>query len=381
MRLALVVLAVALTSCSSTRPPADPVAARLDHHAPRLIEAYGIAGIGVGVLRDGDLAWTRYYGEQRPGVPASAETVFNTASVSKTVTAEAFLALDEAGLFGLDDPIAPYVRHPDLADDPRYDLLTPRILLSHRSGLLNWPHSYDDGRLAFVRDPGTAYGYSGAGVELAVRAAEARLGQDYEAVLREHVFGPAGVREMGMGVEDWLDGRLATPMDEGGVYRPVAELNPNLTPGAPGDWNGADDLLTTVEAYATLLAHVLDDGPRAAARTTVLTSLDGDPIYDCEPTPAVRCPDAYGHSVGWMAYDYGDHTVLLHAGSDAGEQALVYGSPETGDGAVIFVNGAAGFLAVAQILDLLGQEPAFSAYYRQLIDRVLGVDLESLREG
>jgi len=56
---------------------------RVDMTMPGFITQYHVAGAGVGVIRDGKLVWTGYYGEQAPGVPANARTVFNTASVEK----------------------------------------------------------------------------------------------------------------------------------------------------------------------------------------------------------------------------------------------------------------------------------------------------------
>ncbi len=106
---------------------------------PRLLSEYQAAGAGVGIIHDGVLVWTGCYGEQSAGVAASAQTVFNTASVAKTLTAETLLALAEKNLIALDDPIHTHVDHPDLGSDPRFRQLTPRLLLSHRAGLLNWP--------------------------------------------------------------------------------------------------------------------------------------------------------------------------------------------------------------------------------------------------
>jgi CubicO group peptidase (beta-lactamase class C family) len=94
---------------------------------PRLLREYHCAGVGIGIIGNGKLVWTGYYGEQAPGIPATKRTVFNTASVAKTVTAETLIALAAKGLIDLDEPIARYVKHPDLREDPRYGLLTPPL--------------------------------------------------------------------------------------------------------------------------------------------------------------------------------------------------------------------------------------------------------------
>ncbi len=130
--------------------PASDDPALLDTAVPELLKKHRVAGAGIGIIRAGELTWTGYYGLQRPGVPVTRETMFNTASMAKTVTAETILRLVSKGAISLDEPIAAHYAHPELADDPRYRLLTPRLILSHQAGLLNWSYDYPDGKLAFI---------------------------------------------------------------------------------------------------------------------------------------------------------------------------------------------------------------------------------------
>jgi CubicO group peptidase (beta-lactamase class C family) len=385
-------LAFLLAACGgqdATAPPPQmegpaldaATADRLSDLVPTLIEEERVAGVGIAVIRAGHATWTGYYGEMAPGVPVTAQTVFNTASVAKTITAETFLKLAQEGLVDLDEPIAPYVQHPDLAADEAYGALTPRILLSHRSGLRNWPFEYENNRLAFDHAPGTAYGYSGAGIELAAQYAEAKTGRALDDLAAEFVLRPLGIEEMAMGrLAPWTEGRVTTPMDETGTYGTVAALNPSL---AAGEANGAaDDLLSTVPAYARLVeglvaGELLSDASRAE-RQNLLTSMAEDPIYGCTESMGAACPDRFGHAIGWQVWEWGDHRVLKHSGSDAGENAIVYYSTDRGHGAVIFVNGANGWVVMTRIIEAIGDEPRLAAYYRGLIGKVMQRDLEPL---
>ncbi|MEM8770307.1 MAG: serine hydrolase domain-containing protein [Pseudomonadota bacterium] len=379
----VLVFFVAAYGCAAAKKPvadvdgaAEPFdGARLDRLLPTLIKEERVAGVGIAVIQNGETVWTGYYGEQGPGAPASAQTVFNTASVAKTITAETMIALEAKGLIDFDEPIAPFVAQPDLAGDPRYQRLTSRLLMSHRAGLLNWPYEYEDGRLAFDHDPGARFSYSGAGVELAARYAEAKTGKTLDALASEHVFDPIGVKEMAMGVIPvWADGRLATPMNAAGEYATIEATNPSL---AAGDANSAaDDLLATVPAYAALIeAMIASDGlsERSKAwRTTVLTSQEGDAVYNCPELQWLECPTAYGHGIGWQVFHYEDHVVVFHSGSDAGENAFVYWSPDTKNGAVIFVNGANGWVVMTRIIELIDDEPLLADYFLALIQVVMG---------
>lgn len=385
-RFAACCAAVLLTACASVEAaelaPVERVGARLDALVPGLLAEEKAAGVGVAVIRDGRTVWTGYYGEQGPGVPVSERTAFNTASIAKTITAETMIALADAGLVDLDEPIAPYVQHPDLSDDPRYATLTARLLMSHRAGLLNWASEYEDGRLAFDHDPDTRLSYSGAGVELAAQYAEAKTGRHLQALADAYVLQPLGIDEVSLGdVPDWSEGRLATPMDAAGEYRALADLNPVLANGDADNIGASDDLVVTVPAYARLieaLASGLGDEQARAQRETVLTTLAGDAVYDCPDLDWLRCPDAYGHSIGWHVFRYDDHRVIMHSGSDAGENAFVYFSPDASSGAVIFVNGANGWVVMTRIIEVIGDEPYLADYYRGLLETVMGRPMPAL---
>ncbi|MEO1335049.1 MAG: serine hydrolase domain-containing protein, partial [Myxococcota bacterium] len=360
--------------------------ASLEAQIPKLIKKHRVAGVGVGVLQEGRLVWTGYYGEQGPDIAVSYRTLFNTASVAKTITAETIIAMAAAGQIDLDASIATHVQHPDLSKDARYASLTPRLLMSHQAGLLNWAYNYDDNRLAFVHAPGSRFSYSGAGVELAALYAQARMGEDFEALARKHVWQPAKIKNMSLGrLHPWVSERLAQPMDADGHFQPIDAFSRRLSSRSDGRWSAADDLLTSVNDYGRLLERLLQEhrtGPktkdaearRVQLRSTILTSLADDEVWRCQATPKVRCAQLFGHSIGWMVYEYGDHTVIKHGGNDRGENALVYFSPQTQRGAVILVNGGNGIFVSTQILRLIGDEPELAAYYEQLIERFYGSD-------
>jgi CubicO group peptidase (beta-lactamase class C family) len=373
------VLIAFLAGCSSTHvqptPALDYVASKLEAQIPVLLREERAAGVGIAIIRNGHVVWQGYYGEQAPGIPTSEATVFNTASVAKTITAETMIALSAKGMIDLDEPIKGYVDHPSLSTDPRFAILTPRLLLSHQAGLLNWAYAYEDGVLAFDHDPATRYSYSGAGMELVAQYAEAKTDHSLQELAFEHVLGPAGVKEMSIGVlADWTTGRVAMPMDADGAYRPIAELNESL---ARGGANGAaDDLLTTVPAYAKFITALIESDwlteEQIAERERVITSLAEDAIFQCPELDWLTCPTRFGHSIGWQVYEYGDHKVIKHSGSDAGENAMVYYSPDTRNGAVILVNGANGWVIMTRIIEIIGDEPLIADYYRGLIETVMG---------
>jgi CubicO group peptidase (beta-lactamase class C family) len=141
---------------------ADPARAQRPEQSKALAALLGkhrVAAISVAVVRQGQLVWSAVYGQQGPGRPATSQTLFNVASMAKPIAAETVLRLVSAGRLSLDDSMDPGWVDPDVAGDPRHSKLTPRLALSHQTGFPNWRRMNQGGRLAFLVEPGTRFGY------------------------------------------------------------------------------------------------------------------------------------------------------------------------------------------------------------------------------
>jgi CubicO group peptidase (beta-lactamase class C family) len=71
------------------------------------------------------------------GIPVTDSTLFRIASISKTITAMAFLSLVDSGLVQLDESITGILGYP--VNNPYFpnDSITPRMLLSHTSSIID----------------------------------------------------------------------------------------------------------------------------------------------------------------------------------------------------------------------------------------------------
>ncbi|MFY9635146.1 MAG: serine hydrolase domain-containing protein [Cellulosimicrobium cellulans] len=124
-------------SAATATVPADPghVYAELDSFLQEQIDALGIPGAAVAVVRDGVRVHTAAFGRaDDSGRPMTAQTPVLLASTSKTLTAIAVMQQVEAGRLRLDEPVQTYLPWFTL-DDSRSSAITVCHLLHQASGM------------------------------------------------------------------------------------------------------------------------------------------------------------------------------------------------------------------------------------------------------
>ncbi len=367
----LILLATTLCACDSAyQAPVNelaPVASQTqdyDQALAEIMQVHGVYTLAAGLIENGELVWSGYYGEQSPGVPASARSMFNTASISKVVTAETVLRLIKKGEFGLDDSMASSWVDPDLVDDERHQQLTPRIVLTHRTGFLNWRYMEEDEVLRFHANPGDEFGYSGEGMEYLRRFVEQKTNRKFEEWVQQLVFDPMGMGDSTVVARDKFASQLVSPYDQDGKV-----LQPNIHP--PGSANAADDLFITIEDYAKFLTSNLNisqtEGDIDFLKQQLQSDISEHDNFRCVEKDERNCPETFGFGLGWFVFEYEDYKLVWHGGNDAHEHAVGYINPESGDGAIVFANGATGIMAMLDVLDLIDTKAELSDYYRLLL--------------
>jgi D-alanyl-D-alanine carboxypeptidase len=213
------ILALVLSGCAGPRPSetsttaveADAaLGARMDAAAADVLREIRAAGFSVAVVRHGQPVLAKGYGyaDLAERVPASANTIYRLASITKQFTAAAILHLAEEGKLSLEDRISDYL--PDYPDPGRR--ITIRNLLSHTSGLSDVavvPILEEAGGVGYTRDqiidlvasqpldfePGTGHSYSNVGFMLAGVVIERVTGTAYADYLTNEVLRPLGLEQ------------------------------------------------------------------------------------------------------------------------------------------------------------------------------------------
>ncbi|MEM1338761.1 MAG: serine hydrolase domain-containing protein [Bacteroidota bacterium] len=165
-------------------------AMQIDTFVKTYMSYYDIPGVSLTIFSEGQIVYSNAYGfgNQFTKEPITANTIFEGASMTKPMFAFAVMRLVEKGIVDLDKPLYLDAKPPeDIAENPWYRLITPRLVLSHQTGLPNWAYDTDDGRLYFKFKPGTGISYSGAGFTYLTRAVENITQKSIIEIMQEEV--------------------------------------------------------------------------------------------------------------------------------------------------------------------------------------------------
>ena len=185
LRYAVAFSALLCVPAFAATPGPLPAPLAIDARVAEAMKATQAKGLAIAVIDDGKVAYVHSYGVRNAvGDPLQTDTVMYGASLTKTVFAYTTLKLVDQGKINLDTPIADdldkplveydtnaiypdkYGPYKDLAGDPRWKLITPRMALAHSTGFANFWWIEPDEKLHIHYDPGTRYAYSGEGLIL-----------------------------------------------------------------------------------------------------------------------------------------------------------------------------------------------------------------------
>ncbi len=280
-----------------------------------------VPALGLGIIENGRLQQIQVFGNSSKDVPASYNSIFKVASLTKPVTALVTLKLISAGKLGLNEPLDQYWKDPDLQNDKRMKKLTPRIILSHQTGFPNWRYLTESKKLRFEFEPGTKFQYSGEGFEYLRHALELKFHKTLEELAAELVFKPAKMKD----THFWWD----QLMDEKRYVRNYDQNGNAYETHKYFEANAAANLLTTVEDYGNFLAYILSGGG--------LSPL----IFDEMQKNQVQLKDNDYFGLGWEKITgfSNEEYALLHTGKDPGVNTVAILFPKTKNAWLIFLNG------------------------------------------
>jgi CubicO group peptidase (beta-lactamase class C family) len=236
--------------------PADYKA--LDAEAARLMAAGKIPGLAFAVIEHGEVVHVSAQGWRNveKKLPLTPDTIMYAASITKAAFGDYVLMLVDDGKIDLDTPIKAYLPRPlpdypqyaDLAGDPRWERITPRMLMTHTAGFPNFRWLNADEKLDIKTTPGTRYIYSGEGINLMQFVIEQGLGLKVGDEMNRRIFTPLGMTRSGMSWRPDFAANLADGYHEDGKFEEHDER---------GSVKAAGSLDTTITDLGQLAAALV----------------------------------------------------------------------------------------------------------------------------
>jgi CubicO group peptidase (beta-lactamase class C family) len=147
--------------------------ARFEKQVEELRALLKIPGMSAAIIKDQKLIWAKGFGfaDLENRIPATPDTVFHLASITKTFGATLILQLVEQGKLSLDEPMSRY------SSDFKDDSVKIRHIITHTS----------------QGTPGERYQYSGNRYSNLTKVIEKKFGKPFLNVVVETFFDPLGM--------------------------------------------------------------------------------------------------------------------------------------------------------------------------------------------
>jgi CubicO group peptidase (beta-lactamase class C family) len=311
------------------------VSTKVDEYIRAEMVAQQIPGVSLAVIRNGEIVIARGYGlaNVEHQVPVKPETIFQSGSMGKQFTATAVMMLAEEGKLSLDDKITKY-----FPDGPAaWHNITVRHLLTHTSGMTDYPENFDLRRdyteddlvqrikavpLAF--QPGDKWSYSNLAYVMLGVLIHKVSGKFYGDFLQERVFQPLGMSTARVISEsDIVPNRAAGYRLVNGQLKNQNWVSPSLNTTADG------------ALYLTVYDAAKWDAALYGEKLLKRSSLEA-------MWTAVKLNDGKTHpyGFGWALGDVRGHRVVEHGGAWQGFKAQISRYPDDKLTIVVFANQA-----------------------------------------
>lgn len=320
------------------RPQFEAAIAKADADMLHLQEANGLPALQVAVLVEGKIVFSKAYGfanlDSRD--PATTETRFRIASVSKAITGAVLARLVARGEIELDQPLLEYV--PNLPE--HWKGITARHLASHTSGIRHYRaleiysnRHYDSltEALAIFKDdalrfePGAQREYSTYGFTLLGVAMEFMTDTTFFDLARKEVLDPLEMSHTALddpSAQNAQNEKVATPylLDN----QQTAHIAPptDTSYKAPGG-----GIVSTAEDLVRLAWGVIEPDPLEAEAISLLrektTTADGE---------------IHNYGLGWNVSGEPGNLRLSHGGTQPGSRCFLLADIDARIGVAILCN-------------------------------------------
>jgi CubicO group peptidase (beta-lactamase class C family) len=338
-----------------TKAAVNKVIKDLDGFLLENMNEHTMAGLGVGVIYDGELVYAKGMGlaDIEQGKPATPDTIFRIGSISKTFITIALMQMWEKGVFKLDDPVNDYLTsYKLLHDDPNAPPVTFRHMMTHTAGVGETRTIEDgiktifgkgeigadpdepviplsefySGRLRPELHPGKKWAYANHVYATLGQVIEDISGQPFEEYVLENVFEP-----LGMTHSDFLLSERVKPEFAQGYMMKKGKMEKvpykRIIIGAAGS------VFSSVNDMAKYAAALMNGGANEHGRV-----LKAETLALMMESHFATDPRVFDIGLTFWRERFGKHLVVQHGGGWDGFISMMKVAPEAKVGVVAFTN-------------------------------------------
>lgn len=362
-KIAATALALSVAACSAYPPGRGAQSTQssmersIDAAFDDVYTRYRLPGLALGVVRDGNVIYTRTAGETSAGSGEKIDngTLFKIASNSKAMTTGVLARLVDAGKLRWDDPVTRYLPQFRMRDPWVTREFQVRDLLLHNSGLregagdlMLWPDPNLFTRADIIAGLAhlqpehsfrSHYDYDNLMYVVAGEVAAAAAGTSYEELVERELFEPLQMtRCQSGGFERDVVGNVAQPHMRDGDRNVVIRKDPGTVPVSTSGPAGGircslDDMLKWMQTWLDPDSKWLTPTQRQVVWTPHMPM----PLSARQRRWDGSHFNAYGY--GWRISDVDGALRVAHTGTLAGMYSAVTLLPEKKSGFVFMING------------------------------------------
>ena len=345
-----------------------------DQFVESAMKSWSVPGLAVAIVKDGTVVLAKGYGVRnvQANLPVTADTLFAIGSSTKAFTTMAIGILAGEGKLAWDERVTRYLPTFELMDDVAGAGMTPRDLVTHRSGLprhdLVW-YNAKRSRAEIVAglkylEPNESFRerfqYQNLMYLTAGHLAAEVSDMSWEEVVRTRILDPLGMKNSNFAVSESQKGRdFATPYtlkEKNAIDIPFRVID---TVGPAGSINSSvNEMAKWLQLH---LGGGAVDGKRIVAARQIQDMHRPQMVIQTFPglfeDPEIQQP-AYG--LGWFVESYRGKKRVHHGGAIDGFMAQVSFLPAENIGVVVLTN--------------LGGTPLPDIVARHVSDRLMGLE-------
>jgi CubicO group peptidase (beta-lactamase class C family) len=338
-----------------------------DAFANQELHEWNCDGFAIAIVEDGKVILSKGYGlrDVKKNLPVTEKTLFAIGSATKSFTVTSLGVLVDQGKLDWDKPVRDYLPDFRLWDQFATERMTPRDLVTHRSGLprhdLMWYNSpftrqelFD--RLRYLepnKDFRTTFQYQNLMFMTAGYLAGHVAGTTWEQLVRQAIFEPLGMTGSNFSI---TDSQKSSDCSLG--YQVVNDIPVDMPFRNIDSIGPAGSINSNIEDMTSYVMMHLQKGKGVVSATNEMQMMTPQMAIQA-PSPDKELGDlAYG--MGFFVTTYRGHKFVHHGGNIDGFSSLVAFLPQDNIGLVILTNQNASPL------------PAVVAY--RVWDKLLGLD-------